>query len=240
MRPKLIVLTLALIAIFSLSTSARADWQQVAKSICQTVAQTAKKIRGGTATRQTATVGGTCVIYLYGGSFVRKDLGQIEPYRDVFAGADLVVLDYGTLPAASISRQIANAANVAKEQAKTHSEVYLVGYSSGALVAVMAARKTRVDGVVGIAAPLDLSTVPELSGLSRLLPGVDPIRDAASATTPTLLIHGTDDTRCLIDGARRYAATAKNCTLIEVDGEGHALALIRSAGWWIREFLGLK
>ena len=109
----------------------------------------------------------------------------------------------------------------------------LVGHSAGGHLALLAANKLDVLGVIALAPVTDLVKAEELDldegavsdflgkpALTRT--DLDPIRQPA-LTVPTTLIHGVLDTRVPVAFSQDYVAKAasSNIKLIELENVGH-------------------
>lgn len=164
-------------------------------------------------------------ILVHGGSWYSGSPSDMAAYVPFMPG-DVVNVKYTLLPKTTVAGQIGEIASVIKAAKQTHRRVYIVGYSAGAHLAVLAARRESVTALVGVSSPINLAAVSGLEGVSRIARHLDPYREAAHDATHTLLLHGDDDPLCKLRGVQAYAAKAKDVRLEHLAGIGHNSALI--------------
>lgn len=180
-----------------------------------------------------------CVVYVHGGSWTGGSPTEIEPHRALFSDVDIVTVDYRLIPKTTITGQIKEVAEAIRTAKKTHSRVYVMGYSAGGQLAVMAARLEKVDGVIAVCAPLDFKKVPAMKIIRVMLTAVNPIAKARQDKTPTLLIHGDADEKVPIEAARSYLGKKPSgtCQLITISGAPHRIGLIKQAASLIKRWI---
>ncbi len=110
----------------------------------------------------------------------------------------------------------------------------LLGHSAGGQLALWAAARGPVSGVVAVSPVADLGyarqlrlsggAVDELMGAEGDVAAVDPVR-LPPLTVPTVLLHGSRDADVPVDLSCRYAA-ATGAQLRELSGVGHYAPLI--------------
>ncbi len=114
-----------------------------------------------------------------------------------------------------------------------NKDLILVGHSAGGHLALLAANKLDVLGVIALAPVTDLVKAEELDldegavndflgGPASLRVDLDPIRQPV-LTVPTTLIHGVLDIRVPVAFSRDYVAKAAcpSIKLIELENVGH-------------------
>jgi len=113
-----------------------------------------------------------------------------------------------------------------------YTEIILMGHSEGALVATMAASSKSVKGLISIAGadlPLSLNSLfhPSVQPyLISWLP-IDPAKEISKVQVPVLIIQGTTDFQISMKDAKLLNTSAKESSLIIVDGMNHILKAVR-------------
>ena len=120
-----------------------------------------------------------------------------------------------------------------KEVSQRYEKLLLIGHSAGGHLALLAANKFKVEGVIALAPVCDLLKAEELDldegavsdflGAPALLRiDLDPMRQPA-LNIPTTLIHGSLDIRVPAAFSRDYVLSAaqSNIKLIELESAGH-------------------
>lgn len=166
-----------------------------------------------------------CIIYVHGGSWTHGEPTEIDRYRAAL-GCDVIAVPYTLIPHTTMGGQISQVAEAIRDAKRDYVKVYVMGYSAGGQLAVMAARREKVDGVIALCAPLDFSKVAAMRLIRFLLLSFDPIRAADSDCTDTLVIHGDTDETVFVDAAKNYVRKAKNSSLTIVPKKGHTLTVL--------------
>lgn len=184
------------------------------------------------------------IVLLHGGGWVegtRRDFASLAP-RFAARGLLAVAMDYRLAdrhpwPAAAddVANVVANLGRWGGDPAR----VVLWGHSAGGHLALMHARRQSVLAVVALGAPADLRVLEgEEQALARRVFGerdlaeVSPVTERAEV--PTLLVHGTADRICAIEGARALAKQPR-VRLLEVPGGNHGLQWPPGPCWRARE-----
>jgi pimeloyl-ACP methyl ester carboxylesterase len=120
-----------------------------------------------------------------------------------------------------------------EELINQNRKLILIGHSAGGHLALLAANKLDVLGVIALAPVTDLVKAEELDldegavsdflgGPASLRVDLDPIRQPV-LTVPTTLIHGVLDIRVPVAFSRDYVAKAASprIKLIELENVGH-------------------
>ncbi len=113
----------------------------------------------------------------------------------------------------------------------------IVGWSLGAAVAVQAAARQPVDGLVLLSAWDDLKSLssrhfPGWLVRSAVTDAYDSVAAAAKIQTPVLMIHGDADHLIPIDcGRRLHAAFDDGAVFVTVAGAGHNDLMARRMVW---------
>lgn len=169
-----------------------------------------------------------CIIYAHGGSWTHGEPSEIDRYKERF-DCDVIAVPYALIPHTTMRGQISQVAEAIRDAKRDYAKVYVMGYSAGGQLAVMAARQEKVDGVIALCAPLDFSKVAAMRLIRFLLLAFDPIRAAASDCTDTLVIHGDMDETVDVDAAKNYVRKARNSSLTIVPNKGHTLTVLDDA-----------
>lgn len=137
--------------------------------------------------------------------------------------------DYWTV--ARYAPEVVDSANAALDLLAARqgpgTRLVLAGYSGGgALAALLAERRGDVDGLVTVAANLDLAAWVQANGLTPLRGSVDPASEAMRlAAMPQVHFTGTDDKVVDAGTARAFLRRQRADTpaiLVAVDGQDHA------------------
>jgi acetyl esterase/lipase len=118
---------------------------------------------------------------------------------------------------------------------------FAVGHSAGGHLALLAASRLPLAGVVSQAGVADMAEADRLgigAGVTRQFahgdPEADPIRHAPTGV-PTLLVHGAEDDIVPPSLSERYAHVAGADTEVDIrPGEGHFEHIDPSSGAWQR------
>jgi acetyl esterase/lipase len=191
------------------------------------------------------------VVFFYGGGW---DSGDKADYR--FVGAALaeagivaVVPNYRRYPAVKFPAFMQDAAQ-AVAWTRTHAhewgadpeQIYVVGHSAGAHIAVLLALdeqylqqvggSTRwLRGAVGLSGPYDFlpfreAYLNELFGPPENFPRSQPINYVRADAPPLLLMHGLQDTRVRVENTRSLTAAMQavggRVTAVYFEGAGHS------------------
>jgi len=190
------------------------------------------------------------VVFFYGGSW---QSGRREWYRFVGqalarAGYVAVIPDYRTYPRVKFPTFMDDAATaVAYAQKRAASwggdpqQVYLMGHSAGAHIAVLLGLDQRylkaagssadsLRGVIGLSGPYDFLPLTDdklkaLFGEGEMLKRSQPINFVRTGAPTLLLIHGQDDSIALPRNSERLAAQqialGSAVTLELIEDQGH-------------------
>lgn len=175
------------------------------------------------------------IVLIHGGYWRSEyDRKHLAPLAQEFAdlGWSVALIEYRRIsgnPDAALSDVI----SAIQEVRNLNRNLILIGHSAGGHLALLAATKLSVLGVIALAPVTDLVKAQELDldrgAVSDFLgkPAVtrtdlDPIRQPA-LSVPTMLIHGDLDIRVPGTFSRDYVAKAErtNVKLIELDKVGH-------------------
>lgn len=183
------------------------------------------------------------IVYVHGGAWFRGSPDEINAYKGKFPGIHIESVGYSLLPYATNARQVEEVRDAVSKAKEKFGRVFLMGYSAGAQIAILASRKIDVEGVISISGAVDFSAIDQMTTLMdigwQILSPRDPYTFAADDATRTLLIHGTDDTTVRVKGAERYQARHHDCTLIEVPGKAHTLELLGIESEAIKTWMNL-
>jgi acetyl esterase/lipase len=185
----------------------------------------------------------TCIVYAHGGSYTHGSGDEIEPYRKLFEGAEIVKVDYTLFPKGTIGNQIREVTATVRAAKKAYNRVIVMGYSAGGHLACMAGNAAKANGIILIAPPLDFNFVHGMDALKKLpfisvaLKFIEPISHATKYSVPTLIIQGQADKTVLPEGTRRYVNKAHNCILQEVPNVGHTLNILWERTKEIKSFI---
>jgi len=175
------------------------------------------------------------IVLIHGGywrpEYDRKHLAPLaEKFKDL--GWPVALIEYRRIignPDAAMSDVV----SAIEEVRNLNRNLILVGHSAGGHLALLAANKLDVLGIIALAPVTDLVKAEELDldegavsdflgGPASLRVDLDPIRQPA-LTVPTTLIHGVLDIRVPVAFSRDYVAKAasSNIKLIELENVGH-------------------
>jgi len=175
------------------------------------------------------------IVLIHGGywrpEYDRKHLAPLaEKFKDL--GWPVALIEYRRIignPDAAMSDVV----SAIEEVRNLNRNLILVGHSAGGHLALLAANKLDVLGVIALAPVTDLVKAEELDldegavsdflgGPASLRVDLDPIRQPA-LTVPTTLIHGVLDIRVPVAFSRDYVAKAASprIKLIELENVGH-------------------
>ena len=175
------------------------------------------------------------IVLIHGGywrpEYDRKDLAPLaQKFTEL--GWPVALIEYRRIignPDAAMSDVV----SAIEELINQNRKLILIGHSAGGHLALLAANKLDVLGVIALAPVTDLVKAEELDldegavsdflgGPASLRVDLDPIRQPA-LTVPTTLIHGVLDIRVPVAFSRDYVAKAasSNIKLIELENVGH-------------------
>jgi len=175
------------------------------------------------------------IVLIHGGywrpEYNRKHLAPLaQKFTDL--GWPVALIEYRRIignPDAALS----DVMSAIKELINQNKKLILIGHSAGGHLALLAANKLSVLGVIALAPVTDLVKAEELDldegavsdflGTSASLRAdLDPARQPTS-TVPTTLIHGVLDIRVPVVFSRDYVAKAEssNIKFIELESVGH-------------------
>lgn len=207
--------------------------------------QATERATGQATERATGRVAATHVVHVHGQSLGPRQVLRGIPVWEAL-GASSEIVDTTDLPLRSLD---AGAAERIVERVRSARErgaerVVLQGWSAGALACSIAASRTSVDGLVGIAPLLDVRSalrgavgafrLPRFVGsvgariattptLSRLAGAAVPVRIATwqASGTPTLLVRSTADP--FVAAADVSAAEQRGATVVSFRTAPHTL-----------------
>ncbi|CAB4735770.1 MAG: alpha/beta fold hydrolase [Actinobacteria bacterium] len=172
------------------------------------------------------------IVLIHGGYWRPEyDRKHLAPFAKAIAdsGWSVALIEYRRIignPDAAMSDVI----NAIGEVAKQNSNLILIGHSAGGHLALLAANKTEVKGVIALAPVTDLVSAEALDldegavsdflgAPAKLRSDLDPIRQPA-LKVPTFLIHGELDIRVPPVFSRDYAP-GSSLELLELEDVGH-------------------
>lgn len=172
------------------------------------------------------------IVLIHGGYWRPEyDRKHLAPFAKAIAdsGWSVALIEYRRIignPDAAMS----DVMNAIGEVAKQNSNLILIGHSAGGHLALLAANKTEVKGVIALAPVTDLVSAEALDldegavsdflgAPAKLRSDLDPIRQPALAV-PTVLIHGELDIRVPPVFSRDYVA-GSSLELLELKEVGH-------------------
>jgi hypothetical protein len=175
------------------------------------------------------------VVLIHGGYWRPEyDRLHLTPLSQKLAheGWPVALIEYRRIPGnpdATVDDVISALAALASQ----YQQLILIGHSAGGHLALLAAHKSNVLGVIALAPVTDLLKTDELdldeSAVSEFLGGpaslradLDPMQQVIE-DVPITVIHGTADIWVPVVFSREYAADIKrsNVKLIELAGIGH-------------------
>ena len=190
------------------------------------------------------------VVFFYGGGWNSGDKADFRFVGAALAEAGFVTVvpNYRRYPGAKFPAFMQDAAQAvawtrahAREWGGDPEDIFVVGHSAGAHIAVLlaldeqylrqAGGSTRwLRGVVGLSGPYDFlpfreAYLNELFGPPEDFPRSQPINYVRADAPPLLLMHGLKDTRVQPGNTRRLAAAMEavggHVTAVYFDGAGH-------------------
>ncbi len=177
----------------------------------------------------------TILILIHGG-YWRPDYDRkhLTPLAQKLAddGWPVALIEYRRIPG-NPDATVDDVIGAIKAVASQYTDVVLIGHSAGGHLALIAANRLKVLGVIALAPVTDLLKADELNvdegAVSEFLGGpallrsdLDPMRQLI-LDVPIIVIHGTLDIWVPIAFSREYVANIdrSNVTLIEVANVGH-------------------
>ncbi len=223
----------------------RASGQATERATGRATGRASNPATGQATERATGRVAATHVVHVHGQSLGPRQVLRGIPVWEAL-GASSEIVDTTDLPLRSLD---AGAAERIVERVRSARErgaerVVLQGWSAGALACSIAASRTSVDGLVGIAPLLDVRSalrgavgafrLPRFVGsvgariattptLSRLAGAAVPVRIATwqASGTPTLLVRSTADP--FVAAADVSAAEQRGATVVSFRTAPHTL-----------------
>ncbi|NHA14036.1 alpha/beta hydrolase [Thioalkalivibrio sp. XN279] len=189
------------------------------------------------------------VVFFYGNGWREAARADFEFVASALASDGIIVLipDYRAHPQVTFPAFVEDGAAVVRWAmdnvdgvADGARPLYLMGHSAGAQIAALLALDPRylaavtgtpppLAGFIGLSGPYDFLPLEE--GYMQTVfpedtrPQSQPINFVSADAPPTLLVHGTDDTRVLPEHSRRLAQQLEEhgvpVTLRMYDGTGH-------------------
>ena len=172
------------------------------------------------------------IVLIHGGYWRPEyDRKHLAPFARKFAdsGWPVALIEYRRIignPDAALSDVVSAINEVATE----HKNIILVGHSAGGQLALIAAKKVEVSGIIALAPVTNLALAEELDldegAVSDFLGAPASIRTDLDPmcqphpSSPTTLIHGALDIRVPPDFSKAYVADS-NLKLIELENTGH-------------------
>lgn len=135
-------------------------------------------------------------------------------------------------------------AALAVAESKKHGlPLFIGGHSLGTFMASHVAAQGIGERLILVSPPTSIrergeALVPILPVRFILRHDFDNLATAAKIRMPTLVLHGTHDTVCPIEGGRRVAKAIRGSRMVEIPRENHdPIRLLRLAAKQTREFL---
>lgn len=175
------------------------------------------------------------IVLIHGGYWRPEyDRKHLAPLAQKFAdlGWPVALIEYRRI-IGNPDAMMSDVVSAIEEVAGRNNKLILIGHSAGGHLALLAANKLRVFGVIALAPVTDLVKTEELDldegaasdflgAPASLRADLDPMRQPV-LTVPTTLIHGALDIRVPVAFARDYVAKAasSHIKLIELENIGH-------------------
>jgi acetyl esterase/lipase len=175
------------------------------------------------------------IVLIHGGYWRPEyDRKHLAPLAQKFTelGWPVALIEYRRI-IGNADAAMSDVVSAIEELINQNRKLILIGHSAGGHLALLAANKLDVLGVIALAPVTDLVKAEELDldegavsdflgGPASLRVDLDPARQPTS-TVPTTLIHGVLDIRVPIAFSRDYVARAasSNIKLIELESIGH-------------------
>jgi acetyl esterase/lipase len=175
------------------------------------------------------------IVLIHGGYWRPEyDRKHLAPLAQKFAdlGWPVALIEYRRI-IGNPDAMMSDVVSAIEEVAGRNNKLILIGHSAGGHLALLAANKLRVFGVIALAPVTDLVKTEELDldegaasdflgAPASLRADLDPMRQPV-LTVPTTLIHGALDIRVPVAFAREYVAKAasSHIKLIELENIGH-------------------
>lgn len=175
------------------------------------------------------------IVLIHGGYWRPEyDRKHLAPLAQKFAdlGWPVALIEYRRI-IGNPDAMMSDVVSAIEEVADRNKNLVLIGHSAGGHLALLAANKLNVLGVIALAPVTDLVKTEELDldegavsdflgAPASLRADLDPMRQPV-LTVPTTLIHGALDIRVPVAFARDYVANAASSQikLIELESVGH-------------------
>ena len=175
------------------------------------------------------------IVLIHGGYWRPEyDRKHLAPLAQKFAdlGWPVALIEYRRI-IGNPDAMMSDVVSAIGEVAGRNNKLILIGHSAGGHLALLAANKLSVLGVIALAPVTDLVKTEELDldegaasdflgAPASLRADLDPMRQPV-LTVPTTLIHGALDIRVPVAFARDYVAKAasSHVKLIELENIGH-------------------
>ncbi len=175
------------------------------------------------------------IVLIHGGYWRPEyDRKHLAPLAQKFAdlGWPVALIEYRRI-IGNPDAMMSDVVSAIEEVAGRNNKLILIGHSAGGHLALLAANKLSVLGVIALAPVTDLVKTEELDldegaasdflgAPASLRADLDPMRQPV-LTVPTTLIHGALDIRVPVAFARDYVAKAasSHVKLIELENIGH-------------------
>lgn len=194
------------------------------------------------------------LLLVHGGSWVKGDKDDMDPYEAYFANAGFYVI--------SINYQLYSAYNLTEmtddvEEAIRHAgrldapadtdNIFVAGYSSGAHLAACAVAgitssgglgQGTIRGVILVGCPGDISMMPTLYFATPEFNYLDPVKLVRPGLPAYLFFHGTSDSKVPIGMAEsfydRLKAAGNDAEFHACQGMGHGIDLEKYGTTWVQ------
>jgi acetyl esterase/lipase len=177
----------------------------------------------------------SAIVLIHGGYWRPEyDRKHLAPLAQKFAdlGWPVALIEYRRI-IGNPDAMMSDVVNAIEAMALQYPNLILIGHSAGGHLALLAANKLKVLGVIALAPVTDLAKTEELDldegaaadflgAPASIRADLDPMRQPV-LKVPTTLIHGDLDIRVPVAFARDYVAKAasSHVKLIELENIGH-------------------